>query len=140
MKKLIFALTLLFILPICGYADDVSLEWNHSISTDVVGYKVYYGTESRTYGVPVEIGYQDTFTVSGLSGETEYFFAVTAFDEAWNESIFSNEVSTTTPDTTPPEPPNVHEIEQTVALDYADSDSTVSLRITKIKRGAEDSE
>jgi hypothetical protein len=71
---------------------DVSLAWDPSISPNIAGYKVYVGNASRTYGSPITIGNQTTYTVMGL-GPNTYYFAVTAFDVAGNESDFSNEVS-----------------------------------------------
>lgn len=73
-------------------ATDISLAWDHSVTTSVVGYKVYFGNGSRTYGTPISIPYQDTYTVTGLGAGT-WYFAVTAFDDLGNESDFSNEVS-----------------------------------------------
>ncbi len=75
-------------------AADVTLQWDPNTETDLAGYKVYYGTASRTYGAPVTIGLQTTYTVTGLTAGT-YYFAVTAFNTAGLESGFSNEVSTT---------------------------------------------
>ncbi|MBN2317858.1 MAG: fibronectin type III domain-containing protein [Acidobacteria bacterium] len=88
------------------FAGDVSLAWNPSVSEGVVGYKVYYGNSSRSYGSSQTVGNQTSYTVAGLSDGT-YYFSVTAFDAAGNESGFSNEVSTavgaiTPTDTTPP--------------------------------------
>ena len=75
-------------------AGDVTLQWDPNPETDVVGYKVYYGTASRTYSSPIPLGLQTTYTVTGLATGT-YYFAVTAFDGYGLESTFSNEVSTT---------------------------------------------
>jgi len=75
-------------------AGDVTLQWDPNPETDVVGYKVYYGTSSRTYSSPVPLGLQTTYTVAGLASGT-YYFAVTAFNASGLESAFSNEVSTT---------------------------------------------
>ena len=76
------------------FAGDVSLAWNPSASEDVVGYKIYTGNSSGNYNDTITIGNQTSYTVTDLSDGT-YFFAVTAFDAAGNESGFSNEVSTT---------------------------------------------
>jgi hypothetical protein len=87
---------MLFLLCIFGPASaaDVSLIWDPSISPDVSGYKVYVGTNSGIYNAPITVGNQTSYTVTGLSDGT-YYFAVTAFDPAGNESDFSNEVSAT---------------------------------------------
>jgi len=75
-------------------AGDVTLQWDPNPETDVVGYKVYYGTSSRTYSAPISLGLQSAYTVTGLAAGT-YYFAVTAFNVDGLESAFSNEVSTT---------------------------------------------
>jgi hypothetical protein len=73
-------------------ATDVSLAWDPSVSPGIAGYKIYFGNSSGTYGTPITIGNQTTYTVTGLTSGT-YYFAVTAFDAQGNESDFSNEVS-----------------------------------------------
>jgi hypothetical protein len=75
-------------------AADVTLVWDANTETDLAGYKVYYGTASRTYGTPIVIGTQTTYTVTGLAPGT-YYFAVTAYNTSGLESPFSNEVSAT---------------------------------------------
>jgi|GEM_PF-2418692 len=75
------------------FAGDVSLAWDPSISEDVVGYKIYYGNFSGSYHSFHTVTNRTTYTVTGLS-EGTYYFAVTAFDSAGNESGYSNEVST----------------------------------------------
>jgi hypothetical protein len=90
---------------ICGclqaYAGDVSLAWDPSASENVVGYKVYYGNASRSYDSFQTVTNQTSCTVTDLSDGT-YYFAVTAFDSAGNESGYSNEVSANVGDGTPP--------------------------------------
>jgi phosphodiesterase/alkaline phosphatase D-like protein len=85
-------------------AANVSLAWNANTESDLAGYKIYWGTASRTYGTPVTLGLVTTYTVTGLTPGTTYFFAATAYDTAGNNSGYSNEVSTTIPviDVTPP--------------------------------------
>ncbi len=75
-------------------ASDVSLAWDPSPSTNVSGYKVYIGKSTRSYGVPIKIGNQTTYTVTGLPAGS-YCFTVTAYDISGNESDYSNEISTT---------------------------------------------
>jgi len=88
----IIAATTLLIIARISIAADVSLAWDASITPTVIGYKVYVGYSSRTYGTPTVIGNVTTFIVTGLTPGT-YYFAVTAFDAEGNESDFSNEVS-----------------------------------------------
>jgi hypothetical protein len=87
------ALVVLLSIP-QAFAGDVSLQWDPNSEADVIGYKVYYGTASRTYSAPISLGRQTTYTVTGLAAGT-YYFAVTAFNNSGLESAFSNEVSTT---------------------------------------------
>ena len=77
-----------------AFAGDVTLQWDPNSETDIIGYKVYYGTSSRTYSSPIPLGLQTAYTVTGLAAGT-YYFAVTAFNSQGLESAFSNEVSTT---------------------------------------------
>ena len=72
---------------------DVSLAWDHSVSENVTGYRIYYGHESGIYDTHEEFGYVNQATISGLEPGL-YFFAATALDAEGNESGYSNEVST----------------------------------------------
>ena len=69
----------------------VTLQWDANAETDLVGYKVFWGTASRTYGAPVTLGKVTTYKVEGLTTPGVYYFAVTAFNAA-GESGYSNEV------------------------------------------------
>lgn len=87
-----------------SHAANVNLSWSPNTDADLAGYKVYYGTASRTYGTPVNVGIVSAYTLTGLNAGT-YYFAVTAYDSSGNESAFSNEASlaiSATPDTTAP--------------------------------------
>jgi hypothetical protein len=97
-------MSLLFCYCSQGFAGDVSLAWDASESEDTVGYNVYFGNSSRNYDTPIDVGNQTSYTFVNLAGGT-YYFAVTAYDSAGNESIYSNEVQAVVsppPDTTPP--------------------------------------
>ena len=62
----------------------------------VAGYRVYYGTASRSYSQAFGSGTYVTTTTSTLSGlpsGNTYYFAVTAVDAAGVESDYSAEAS-----------------------------------------------
>jgi len=76
-------------------ASQANLFWNANSETDLAGYKVYQGTASGGYGAPVATLPKTTtsYIATGLQTGTTYFFTVSAYDSAGNESIHSNEVS-----------------------------------------------
>jgi hypothetical protein len=78
----------------------VRLEWNPVTEPNVDGYRVYYGTASRTYLQPFGQGLASTastYTVTGLPGSRRYFFAVTATNSLGKESGYSDEVFVSLP-------------------------------------------
>ncbi|HXX73501.1 MAG TPA: BACON domain-containing carbohydrate-binding protein [Nitrospiraceae bacterium] len=72
-----------------------TLTWNASTSGGVAGYKVYQSTTSGVYGPPIATlqGNGTSYTATGLAVGTTYFWVVTDYDQAGNESVHSNEVS-----------------------------------------------
>lgn len=70
----------------------VTLVWDANSETDLAGYRVYYGTQSTVYNVPIDVGNVTRYTINNLIAGT-YYYAVTAYDDADNESGFSKEVS-----------------------------------------------
>lgn len=83
-------------------AGTVSLTWNLSPSSSVVGYKIYYGTTSQVYSTNVTVGNVTSLTLPGLTNGTTYYFAATSYDASGNESAYSSEVSfTAMPDPLP---------------------------------------
>jgi hypothetical protein len=83
---------------VVALADQVTLVWQPNPETDLAGYKIYRSTTAGKYGAaPLATVTAPTTTFSvdiprGAAGVT-YFFVVTAFDLAKNESAYSNEVS-----------------------------------------------
>jgi uncharacterized repeat protein (TIGR01451 family) len=71
----------------------VSLAWDPSPDTNVVGYAVYYGSASGAYDSRLDVGTNTLATVAGLLKGLTYFFVVTAYDADGLESEPSNEVS-----------------------------------------------
>lgn len=103
-KGLVVILVLLaLIAPVIAMAGgSVKLSWNANTENDVTGYRVYYGTSSGNYSQVADAGKVTTFTVNGLQDGSTYYFVLTAYDNAGNESGYSAEVPATILDTTPP--------------------------------------
>jgi len=82
-----------------AHASTTALAWDPVDADTLAGYKIYYGTQSRTYLTPIAIGTQTTYTFPAgfLQAGRTYYFAVTAYDNEGNESDYSNEVSKTMP-------------------------------------------
>jgi len=74
---------------------NATVSWKANSETDLAGYRVYVGTRSGnyTFAGPFDVTSGTSFTVTNLPIGTTYFFAVSAFDKAGNESVKSNEVS-----------------------------------------------
>ena len=83
-------------LPVVA-AQSVVLAWVPSSSTNVVGYRIYYGTASLNYYSQVTVGNTNRAAVSGLADGVTYYFAATSIDNAGDESAFSNETVYETP-------------------------------------------
>lgn len=83
-------------LAICSpvFAAQVTLGWNASADSAVVGYRLYYGTDRYNYSGCVDVGSHTSVTLTGLQDGT-YYAAATAYDDQYIESSFSNEVSFT---------------------------------------------
>lgn len=96
-RLLVFVLLLLFPAALSA----VTLAWDPSTSPDIGGYRLYYGTNSRTYNVAIDVGNVTTNTVTTLATNVLYFFSVTAYNTVGLESDFSNEISYMI-DTVPP--------------------------------------
>ena len=75
---------------------NVTLTWTANGEPDLAGYKIYVGTASGTYsspGSPFVTGKVTSYTVFNLPTGQTYFFAISAYDSAGNESALSAEVS-----------------------------------------------
>jgi type IV pilus assembly protein PilY1 len=85
-----------------AFAAQIKLAWDASTETDLAGYKVYYGTSSRTYTNSVDVGDATMYTLTGLTEGKTYYIAVTAYNTLKQESGYSSEVSGVA---TEPQPP-----------------------------------
>ncbi len=89
------------------FAAQIRISWNPNSESDLAGYRIYYGTSSKSYSGIVDVGNETIFTLTGLTSGTTYFIAVTAYDTSFNQSGYSNEVSGIAIDPEPllPSPP-----------------------------------
>lgn len=82
----------------------VTLSWDASAAAGIAGYKIYYKADSAVAPLngagavegasPVTISNQTTATITGLDRSRVYYFAVTAYNSAGQESAYSNIAST----------------------------------------------
>jgi hypothetical protein len=70
-------------------ASNIILNWNPSVSRNVTGYDVYYGTTSGNYPYSVNAGHATTITISNLIPGAKYYFAATAYTADGEQSPFS---------------------------------------------------
>ena len=83
-------------------ASSVTLAWNPSPGTNIAGYKIDYGSASRTYTNTINVGNVTNATISSLISGTVYYFAATAYDTSGLESAYSTEAVFTNVTATPP--------------------------------------
>ncbi|MEO8047269.1 MAG: hypothetical protein ABI684_08285 [Nitrospirota bacterium] len=82
--------------PPNGSTGNVRLAWRGNQEPDLAGYKLYIGTASGIYnfaGSPVSINNSTNSSAFNLPKGQTYFFALSAFDTAGNESVLSAEIS-----------------------------------------------
>jgi hypothetical protein len=103
-----YASLIIIILAGCGGSSSqvsgtgsVSLAWNvpttyvdGTRATGLIGFKVYYGTASRTYTHIIDVKNVPSYTINSLFPGT-YYFAITAYDSSGIESDYSTELSKT---------------------------------------------
>ena len=76
-------------------AGTITLTWVANPDTNVVGYKIYYGTTSQVYTTNIVAGNVTTTTIGGLAAEATYYFAATSYDASGHESGYSIETTGT---------------------------------------------
>lgn len=98
-------LLLLALLPGRLGASALTLAWDPNTEDDLAGYNVYYGIQSGDYDSVIDVGNVIQYLVLDLEPETQYYFAVTAYDTSGNESGFSEEIDSITSEDPLPDPP-----------------------------------
>jgi len=93
-------IALALVLPTLSFAGSATISWKANTESDLSGYRIYYGTASRSYGPPVAAGKVTQYTLANLTDGKTYYFGVTAFDFSGNESGYSAEAKKTITATT----------------------------------------
>ena len=70
----------------------IIIQWRANSENDLKGYKLYFGNRSRFYSAVINVGIDTTYQIEDFTNGN-YFFALTAYDSAGNESIYSNEIN-----------------------------------------------
>jgi hypothetical protein len=73
-------------------ADPVTVVWDASLDSTVIGYVVSYGTQRGTYSHRVDAGWLNAYELHRLSNEATYYVAVQAYTAAGLLSAFSQEL------------------------------------------------
>lgn len=113
---LFLALSLLASTAPAQSTGSVTLAWNSSPSSDVVGYNLYYGPASGQYTNKVNVNNKTTNTISGLIQGATYYFVVSAYTLAGVESDPSGEIAYTLPAAIVNEPPFISAISNQTIL------------------------
>jgi hypothetical protein len=99
-KRWLFSIATVYFFATSGLAaaEEIILRWHANVESDLQGYNVYYGNQSKAYYPPIPVGKINEYTVPNLDPGQTYFFAITAVDSAGNESDYSIEYVITIPE------------------------------------------
>jgi hypothetical protein len=82
-----------------GTTSSITLSWETPVSltdgkplADLSGFNIYYGKSPLGYSEVIDTGDVRTYTLQNMPAGT-YYFAITAYDSAGNETDFSPEVN-----------------------------------------------
>jgi hypothetical protein len=95
-------LFLTFVLSQTALAAKIRVAWDANTESDVAGYRVYYGTSSKSYSGSIDVGNVTTYNLTGLKGGETYYICVTAYNNSNAESGYSGGVSGVATESTPP--------------------------------------
>lgn len=76
-----------------SFAITLRVTWDASSNTDLLGYRVYWGTTSRTYAQKSDVTLQTVYDITDVQEGVRYYCSVTVIDLWGRESSFSSEVS-----------------------------------------------
>ena len=91
MRKLI--LTMLLVSGICTTLFSATLTWDRNSESDLKGYRVHFSNDSTNLSSIIDVKNVTLWTINGLNKNIKYYFAVSAYDLAGNESGLSEIVN-----------------------------------------------
>ena len=77
---------------VSAQTEGITITWDINSEADIAGYKVYYGESSRIYTNSIMVGLNTEYTFPDLTGLSETYIAITAYDINGNESKYSTEL------------------------------------------------
>lgn len=83
--------------PLTRAGQSVTLAWNPSPCSSVVGYRIYCSTNGTNYNNQLDAGASTSLSVTGLQEGTTNYFEVSAYDAANNQSPPSSPVKFVVP-------------------------------------------
>jgi len=92
---LLFCLLFARLVSSAASGPSVVVSWDANTSCGIVGYILYYGTASGVYTCATNNALRTTVTISNLLAGTTYYFVVTDYNTAGQESLPSSEISYT---------------------------------------------
>jgi len=104
-RKLALSFILLFSIVLfskVALAAQVRLAWDPNTESDVAGYRIYYGSSSKSYSGSVDVGNVTSYHLTGLKKGETYYISVSAYNTSGSESSYSSEVSGVATETTLP--------------------------------------
>lgn len=105
-KKIQIAIIIIVLLLFAGVVwwyypektGSATLSWNANTESNLAGYKIYYGTSPRNNDCPpdgypqkIDIGKNTSYALDGLASGQTYYFSITSYNSANQESCFSEE-------------------------------------------------
>jgi hypothetical protein len=104
---------ILFLISTQSLAVGIKLNWNPNQEPDLQGYKIHYGFKTRHYTLEQDVGKTNSYELTSLQANTEYFLALTAYDSEGNESSYSEELHFKLGDTRAPKLSGIYPLSST---------------------------
>jgi F5/8 type C domain-containing protein/fibronectin type III domain protein len=111
------------LLPLSGFAGEVSLTWDAAPDPNLAGYRLYYGYAKGSYEGVLEVGQETTYTLTDLEEGQAYYFALVAYDVHGEESELSQEVAHNGPPPDAEEDTDENALPDQAEIDQAQSDA-----------------
>ena len=142
---LVLLLAVLLATPLAALAAGVTLRWDPSPDADITGYKLHYQPDSDAVpfaapgGASIDSGAVTSAYVDGLDPLHSYYFAVTAYNSAGEESVYSNVIQL--PEALPPtvsitSPANDSAVSGVVSISASASDNVGVAKVQFLANGA----